>query len=491
MPLPDYVRNAINEQPKQSGLPDYVKAAMSQQEHPLSQNYLPDSTQQMKAKMAEEEGRPMRGMEALRTGAKNFIPDAYNVVKQTTGAILHPIETAKGVGSLAVGGLIKALPEGMVTEEAKQKYKPQWDALADSLKADFGSYEVFLNAIATKPAQTLSTIYSATGLAKKVATASGAIPKAANTPSIAGLPGQVVAINKSPRGMPEKLYASSLKMSTSEKLSQVERGKRIQTGLEGGYIPNEAGLNRLLSDIDNINKQISVKIAEGARGGKGVAVDDIIKRLQPLKERALNTFDPQPALESIERMELALKAHPKLAGGKLPVDVVQQMKVNTYRDLKKAYGEMKSIEIEAQKALARGAREELAKIFPELNTLNAKDAAYIGFEDSLARAVKRIQNRDIIGLGQTTAATAGGVVAGHPGAIAALAFKLVDAPQIKARLALAINKARRGKLPHIPVKELNSLALINRYSQIMPKEEEAIIPQVETSPETSDPLGIR
>ena len=431
-----------------------------------------DSTQQMKAKMAEEATIPSKGMEALRQGAINFIPDALNVAKQTVGAVVQPIETAKGLGSLAVGGLVKALPESMVSEEAKQKYGPVWDSLTDSLKADFGSQEGFLNAIATKPAQTLSTIYGVTGALKTLGTKAGFIPKPVKTSALAQvLPGQVSSMGKSPSTLPEKLYASSLKMSTSGKLSQAERAKRIQTGLEGGYIPNEKGLNRLLADIDDINKQISVKIMEGARTGQGVPVQNIIDKLQPLKERALNTFDPQPALDSINRMEAALKAHPKIVGGKIPVDIAQQMKVNTYRDLKKAYGEMKSIEIEAQKALARGAKEELAKIYPELNALNVRDAAYIGLEDSLSRAVKRIQNRDIIGLGQTTAAAAGGVIAGQPGAIAAIAAKLIDAPQIKARLALALNKARKGKMPPVSMKDLNSAALVSKFSQLYPPEE--------------------
>lgn len=496
MPLPDYVRKAVEEQGATPvGLPAYVIAAMRATPHPISTSYPAqpqDSTEQMRDRMAEAFLASSKGMEALRQGAKNFIPDAFNVAKQTVGAVVHPIETAKGLGSLAVGGLVKALPESMVSEEAKQKYGPVWDSLTDSLKADFGSQEGFLNAIATKPAQTLSTIFGVTGALKTLGTKARFIPKAVKTSSIAeALPGQVANIDKTPKGLTEKLYASSLKMSTSEKLSQAERAKRVQTGLEGGYIPNESGLDRLLSDIDDVNKQISVKIMEGARTKKGVPVDALIERLQPLKERALNTFDPQPALDSINRMEAALKAHPKIVGGKIPVDIAQQMKVNTYRDLKKAYGEMKSIEIEAQKALARGAKEELAKIYPELNTLNAKDAAYIGLEDSLSRAVKRIQNRDIIGLGQTTAAAAGGVIAGQPGAIAAIAAKLIDAPQIKARLALALNKARKGKMPHVSMKDLNSAALISKFSQLYPPEEPVTPESSLPAPEISDPLGIR
>lgn len=288
---------------------------------------------------------------------------------------------------------------------------------------------------------------------------------------------------------PEKLYASSLKMSTSEKLTQAERAKRIKTGLEEGIVPNEKGLSQLNSMIEETNKKIGETIKEGARQGGKVSVESIISRLDELKERAVDSFDWATDLADLDNLAESLRTHPKVINGAkpkqtfkefsqgkmspymkeegshgaamkrlseeykaykeepvnseamIPVDVAQQMKINAYRKLRRAYGEMKSIDVEGQKALARGVKEELVAQYPELQGLNAKDTALIGLEDSLSKAVKRIQNRDVMGIGGPIKLGAGSL-AGKPGAIAGALAWLIDTPQVKARLAIALDRAR-------------------------------------------------
>jgi len=362
---------------------------------------------------------------------------------------------------------------------------------------------------------------------------------------------------------PEKMYASSLKQSTVIPMEQ--RAANVKAGLEGGYVPNKKGLNRLYNDINEINGQIGAVIEEAAtRGkqadatpfineikaidtaiageqtravvqaqnkaiqqhmirnegghwmqktnipdasyfanlrkaydalppekqiqgglpspetvsspvidnfiakktqlqkaveesaptGKTIKVDDILTRLEDVKQRAIDSFgDNNPALRSIKGFEKSLKNHPSVVNGEIPIDIAQQMKTNTYKQLKNAYGELKGFEVEAKKAMARGAKEEIVAQIPELAALNAKDSTLINLEKVLFKAVNRIENRDMMGIGVPIKALAGGQ-AGVKGMFIGTLLGLIDTPTIKANLAIAMHKAR-GK--SVPKTEINTL----------------------------------
>lgn len=132
----------------------------------------------------------------------------------------------------------------------------------------------------------------------------------------------------------------------------------------------------------------------------------------------------------------------------IPVDKAQSLKQGTYQQLKgRAYGEMKGATVEAQKSLARGIKEELETQFPEIKGLNAQEAKFYNLDSMLERALNRIGNHQLMGIGTPIAAGAGAAVGGGPGAIAAATMKAVlDNPVVKSRLAIALNKAGRGKI---------------------------------------------
>jgi len=113
----------------------------------------------------------------------------------------------------------------------------------------------------------------------------------------------------------------------------------------------------------------------------------------------------------------------------------QAEKVGTYRQLKdKAYGELKSSSIEAQKALARGLKEDVYAQYPELQALGAREGALIDLEGQLERYAARHGNRDAIGIGTPLKMIAGGKVAG-------MLAGALEFPGVKSRLAIALNRA--------------------------------------------------
>lgn len=145
----------------------------------------------------------------------------------------------------------------------------------------------------------------------------------------------------------------------------------------------------------------------------------------------------------------------------------QAMKQGTYRQLKsRSYGELKSATVEAQKALARGLKEELAAQFPEIDTLNAREGMLLKLEPAIEKAVQRFSNHQLIGIGTPIAGGAVGVVTGsRPLAAATGAIKaILDNPVVKSRLAIAINRGSAGRIP-LPMAQARVTGYLNALGQ--------------------------
>lgn len=237
--------------------------------------------------------------------------------------------------------------------------------------------------------------------------------------------------------VPEKLYQSSLKMGTT--IPPKERAARTATGLSERISPTEEGLGKLEGLKKDIFAQIDDVIKPGAAKGDTVNVDAVISRLDKVRTKFAESAMPTSNLEAIDKIAQDFKTY----GDTIPVDQANRIKKNIYQILKDtAYGELKGPQKEAQKAIARGLKEELETLYPGLGGMNKKASEYIKLEDSLERAVGRINNRDIIGLGEQVMSTAGSVVGGAPGAVAtSLTSKILGMPRIKARIAMALYKS--------------------------------------------------
>jgi len=208
-----------------------------------------------------------------------------------------------------------------------------------------------------------------------------------------------------------------------------------------------------IKDLESQREHIRNSIENPKETGKTIKIDDILTRLKDVKQRAIDSFgDNAPALKSIRGFEKSLKNHPSVINGEIPIEVAQKMKTNTYKQLKNSYGELRGFEVEAKKAMARGAKEEIVAQIPELAELNAKDSTLINLEKVLFKAVNRIENRDLMGIG-IPIKMAAGASTGRLGPIIGAAVGLLDTPTIKANIAIAMYKARAkaGKITPMPV----------------------------------------
>jgi len=191
-------------------------------------------------------------------------------------------------------------------------------------------------------------------------------------------------------------------------------------------------------------RSLNTKIMQTVKGSpRTVNLDKVLGYLDELREFYKNVPRKSEYLDEIDVIEAAIK---KDWGKKLPVETAQKMKQSIYRLHRKHYGEMKSLQIEVDKTIARGLKEELVKQHPELGMLNAEDSSLLSLESVLERSVNRIRNYDVIRLGDMIMTTTGGVVSGAPGAVTAgLVRRTLANPTVKSKLAFALWKARQAQ----------------------------------------------
>jgi len=211
------------------------------------------------------------------------------------------------------------------------------------------------------------------------------------------------------RWMAEKLMQSALK-PTSKDLATGKAQRAITTMLDKGINVSEGGVNKLRGMGEKINEDVSNAIAgSSAQIGK----HSVESRLADVENTFKNQVIPQSDLSAIENVSSQFLSHPELQGkATMPVQLAQKLKQGTYQQLRDKYGQMGNAETEAQKALARGLKEEIENAVPAVKQMNL-DASDIWNAMNVAeRRALMAGNANPIGIG----------VLGGPKAAAAFGF---------------------------------------------------------------------
>lgn len=260
---------------------------------------------------------------------------------------------------------------------------------------------------------------------------------------------------------PSQLYGRALKPST--KMRVPDRDKLIQTGLDERIPVSREGYEKTTGLTDSLNDEINQKV-QSASAAQGPVIDpvSVANRTMDAQRKFSKQVNPTADVAAVQnsRNEFLAK-HSSPGTNNAPPTVnpmtiaeAQAEKQGTYQQLRKKYGELGSADTEAQKALARGLKEEIVSRVPELQQLNERDSALIGLEQALAKYVGREENKNSVGLipsillGTMTGgaihgaegAAAGGAVSG----IARLAALAIDNPEIKSKLAIAMTRVAKS-----------------------------------------------
>lgn len=258
-------------------------------------------------------------------------------------------------------------------------------------------------------------------------------------------------------GAPERMYESALKPSTT--IPAPKRAAMVQTGLQYEIPVSASGMEKLSNLVDDLNSNIKATIDAGSQAGQTVNKYAVASRLADTTKRFSNQVTPLSDLANISDTGNEFLGNQP---NEIPASQAQAIKQGTYQQLKNtAYGTLKNSTVEAQKALARGIKEELVNQFPELKDLNADESKLLNLDPVLERAVNRISNHQVIGIGTPIAAGAAKAVTGSTavGAISGLMKAVVDDPMIKSKLAIAL--ARKG------VPTVNAATRLGAYSSAL------------------------
>ena len=201
------------------------------------------------------------------------------------------------------------------------------------------------------------------------------------------------------RDVSRTLMQSALK-PTLKQLQTGEAATAIDTMLERGWNVTRGGVEKIKTEIDKLQTQIMDAIANSPE-----TVDKwrVGRRLLDTLEKFKNQVNPQADIDAIKRAWTSFRTHPLLAGkSEMPVQTAQKLKQGTYKQLAKKYGEMGSADIEAQKTLARGLKEEIAAKVPQIAGLNAEESKLLATLNVTERRALQELNKNPGGLAWLT-----------------------------------------------------------------------------------------
>lgn len=222
----------------------------------------------------------------------------------------------------------------------------------------------------------------ASGAATGAATAGLVDPSTMGTGAVIGglLPPAALVAGKTGNAISNAMQASSKRLMQSAikpTIAQLKSGDAdvaVQTLLDRGINPNAAGVNKLRELIDAKNTEIADLIDSS---GATVSKQNVLDALGGVRSKFSGQVSPTSDMNAIQAVADDFAAHPLLPADQIPVKTAQQMKQGTYKVLSKKYGQIGSADTEAQKALARGLKDEIASAVPEVSALNAEESRLI------------------------------------------------------------------------------------------------------------------
>lgn len=178
-------------------------------------------------------------------------------------------------------------------------------------------------------------------------------------------------------------------------IQEVRKGQAqsaINTMLDIGINVSKGGLGKIQTRVAELNQGIQDVVD---RSPAIVDRDKVSSYLQGTIDR----FQKQVlATDDVAQIQKAWDEFTNVQPKDIPVKRAQELKTGTYSQLKnKSYGELKAAQIEAQKDLARGLKEEIAKAVPEVRPLNAEESKLLTALPMVERRALHAANENLAG----------------------------------------------------------------------------------------------
>lgn len=366
----------------------------------------------------------------LEAAVKAKYPGVYDHVPTTpvtapptsaSPTVMQRVVGAAATAAPAVGGGVGALagaatgPVGRMAASAVGGAAGQGygDLIAHAKELPGAAADVVRNLV-TQPAATVRGFEQGAG--------EGADAAAKQALTQAGAQGIGEAALAGAKGAAPWLMQSALKPGVAVlKEYRTTAPAVVQTLLDNGVSVTEAGVAKLQRLLGATNDAIrdAVQSASGT-----IQKNSVIARVLPTAAKLAQQVNPTADLQAVGDTVSEFANHPVFKGPTLSVPEAQAMKVGTYQQIGKKYGQVSSAAIETQKALARGLKEDIAAEVPGLAGLNATDSELMAALDATGRRVALSGNKDPVGFAW---------VAAHPTTF--LAALLDRNPAVKSLIA--------------------------------------------------------
>ncbi len=201
------------------------------------------------------------------------------------------------------------------------------------------------------------------GVGTAVNTAIQALPMAVGAPI-----GQMV--QKPVNAFSKWLMQSAVKPGAAA-LRKGQGDRAVQTLLDEGITVSRGGADKLRGLGEEQNRLAAAELAKYPNAQ--ISKNAVASRLGDTERKFQAQVNPQADLAAIEGVDTSFLMHPQLAGRPtMPLQLAQELKQGTQRQLREKYGEMGAASTEAQKALARGLREEIERVAPGVGPTNER-----------------------------------------------------------------------------------------------------------------------
>jgi hypothetical protein len=249
----------------------------------------------------------------------------------------------------------------------------------------------------------------------------------------------------------EKLYSSAMKFSNSpDVLPLAKRKSIVETGLKYDLMPNEESFLRLKDLVAGNSGQVDDIIEQATLRGDSINTADVLRKgeIAKLLQYGKEVKPVNPGyLPTVKGKVQELVATPSITPA-----AANASKKQLQSELSDAFGQntLSQPINQTKKQLAGGLRQALEDAYPEIKNLNAESSELLALSDHLARSIGRIENKDIIGLGDKIVlnmiANSGeaGLASKNTLWAATMALTL-DNAKFKAALGRALYKANTGK----------------------------------------------
>lgn len=182
----------------------------------------------------------------------------------------------------------------------------------------------------------------------------------------------------------------------------------VKTLLDEGVNVTPNGVRKLQTLVSATNDEIDAALAPHA--STEIPALKVAGRLNDVAKQYSKQVNPQADLAAISQVGENFLDNPavsgasgKVGGGTITIGDAQAMKRGTYQQIGKSYGQPNAnATIAAEKALARGLKEDIAAEVPDISNLNAREGKLLEALSVTGKRVALAGNRDPVGFAWVT-----------------------------------------------------------------------------------------